>query len=468
MNFKKYMKKYGKYIITVILGLFVISTLFWVPYIKLSGGDVDLLLNSEYQEPGYSAYMFTKNITDKVNISNNIDNTKIGTYDVYYSIDFLFPHTKTRKVKVIETELPVISLTGSEDATVCPNKKYIEEGYNAIDNYDGDITDKVELQIGDNGIVYKVSDECGNTATKIRNIRYIDEQPPVITLNGYINPIVYVGDKYIEQGYTATDECLGDITDKVTITGDVDYSKAGIYTLTYTVTDGYNTTSVERKIHVQNKSIVAPGTGTVYLTFDDGPNSEYTPIILNALKKYNAHATFFVVPKGSTSNDLIKREYDEGNSIGIHSYSHVYKYVYASDQALYDDINKVNEVIKNVTGSYSYLYRYPGGSSNTVSKNYSVGIISRTSVQLHNMGFHYFDWNISSGDAAGVTPSSATIASNVINSLSKNRDNVVLMHDIKHNTAYAVEQILQYGTNNGYRFEAITMSTPEVHHHIAN
>ena len=100
--------------------------------------------------------------------------------------------------------------------------------------------------------------------------------------------------------------------------------------------------------------------------------------------------------------------------------------------------------------------------------NYSTGIISRSSLYLHSNGYHYFDWNISSGDASSSAKYAYQIYNNVIKGLSKNRPNVVLMHDTKSYTADAVEDIIKYGLANGYTFSNITMDTKEVHHSIAN
>lgn len=446
----------------IIIGVIIIS-LFSLPHIFLKQGNITILLNQQYIEPGYKAYYLMQNAYNKVTITNDIDNTKIGNYKVIYKLK---NKEQIRTVTVREDEAPVITLSGNDQTYVCPGTKYSEEGYKAIDNYDGDITANVKTTYNDYKVTYKAIDQCNNVTSKVRTLIYEDKDAPSLCLkNG--NIYLYVGKTYNEPGYEANDNCLGNITDKVIITGEVDTNKVGKYTLTYTVSDGYQETTKTRDIFVNNNT-VSSGNGVVYLTFDDGPNASYTGYILDVLKKYNAHATFFIVPKGSTTDYLIKRENDEGHTVAIHSYSHVYQTVYASDEALLTDISKVNEKIHQVIGKYSYIYRYPGGSSNTVSRNYSKGIISRTSVTLHNMGFHYFDWNISSGDAASHTPSSSAIASNVINSLSKSRINVVLMHDIKRNTAYAVETILDYGTKNGYRFEAITLDTPEVHHSISN
>ena len=84
-----------------------------------------------------------------------------------------------------------------------------------------------------------------------------------------------------------------------------------------------------------------------------------------------------------------------------------------------------------------------------------------------NKGYRYYDWNIDSDDA-GSTKTSSGVYNNVIKNLSKNRSNMVLMHDIKTHTKDALRNIIKYGKNNGYTFEKITMSTPMITHGVNN
>ena len=458
-----------KYIIIGVVLLIIIGLIifFSLPKIELIGDNVNVILENEYIEPGYKATRFFKDVTNKVVVTNNIDINHVGYYEVSYKLN---KKEVKRSVRVIETEAPEIVLEGNEEVYVCPGSNFEEIGYKATDNYDGDITDKVEVSVDNDTVTYKVSDTSSNQTVVTRKLIYEDIVAPVIELTGGTVSIK-IGSSYDEPGYKATDNCLGDITDKVVVSGSVDNSKASNNTLTYTVSDGVNETSVNRSVYVLS-NVATLGTenapGVIYLTFDDGPSSTYTRIILDTLNKYGVKATFFVVPNNSNLHYLIKEEYESGHSIGIHSMSHTYSVIYASDDSLYNDINAVNETIKNITGNYTYLYRYPGGSSNTVSKNYSRGIISRTATELHNRGYHYFDWNISSGDASGGNPTADQIANNVIRYLSKSRYNVVLMHDTHSYSAYAVEKIIEYGIANGYTFAPITMNTKENHHGIAN
>ena len=118
------------------------------------------------------------------------------------------------------------------------------------------------------------------------------------------------------------------------------------------------------------------------------------------------------------------------------------------------------------TGSYTRLCRFPGGSSNTVS-SFNRGIMSRLSRALEDLGYRFFDWNVSSGDAGGTTDSSVVVQ-NVIDGCSGRSYSVVLQHDIKDYSVAAVEDIIIWGLNNGYRFAALDMSSPEAHHGINN
>ena len=84
-------------------------------------------------------------------------------------------------------------------------------------------------------------------------------------------------------------------------------------------------------------------------------------------------------------------------------------------------------------------------------------------------GYHYFDWNVSSGDAGG-SKTKQQVYNNVVNGLDKNRANVVLMHDFENNfkTLNALSDIIDYGLANGYKFLSIDMSTPLVRHSVNN
>lgn len=210
---------------------------------------------------------------------------------------------------------------------------------------------------------------------------------------------------------------------------------------------------------------IANAKGIVYLTFDDGPGP-YTARLLDILKAKDVKATFFVT--GSGDDELIKREYDEGHTVGLHTFTHRYNIIYTSVDAYFNDLNQVAARVKNITGEDAKLIRFPGGSSNTVSARYDGGsrIMSTLATEVQNRDYQYFDWNISSGDAGGATTADAVFV-NVAAHL-KEGANVVLQHDIKSYSVDAVERIIDHALANGYIFMPLRADSPTVHHGINN
>lgn len=303
-----------------------------------------------------------------------------------------------------------------------------------------------------------------------KNLKYdyliVDDDVPNIALTGDSEIVLYINDTYEEQGATAVDNFDGDLTTRIVIDGTVDTSKEGEYEIRYIVEDSSkNTASISRRVKVVPRPVYSPkvsstagylgcGTpGVIYLTFDDGPHGSYTPVILDVLKKYGVKATFFITASGP--DNLVSREASEGHAVGIHSASHAYNKIYTSTTNFWSDFDIVEARIKNLTGKQPNLYRFPGGSSNTISKRFSVGIMSTLANEIHSRGYEYFDWNISSGDAGGTTNPNVEY-SNVISSLSKSRGNVILMHDIKYHTSVAINDIVKFGLDNGYKFDVLT------------
>lgn len=436
-----------------------------LPNIRLKGSrhiEIDYL--SEYKEPGYSAYFLHDDITNQVKVTNNINSKKLGDYKVIYSVDIDgFKRKVVRNVRVTDKTGPVIELTNGTDVHVCPGRKYVEEGYKAFDKYDGDVTDKVQVVTTKDKISYSVRDKHGNTTSIKRNIIYEDKKKPEITLNGDNIVYMFIGDTYQDSFVNVVDNCDSNLQDSVKVSNNVNTSEAGSYQVTYTVKDSSgNENSITREVIVSEHG----KNGTIYLTFDDGPKNGTTNVILDILKEEGVKATFFVTNSGP--DELIKRAYDEGHTIALHTASHTYSIVYASVDSYFNDLNIVSERVKNITGVESKIIRFPGGSSNTVSRKYSSGIMSYLTSEVLKRGYRYYDWNVSSGDAAGGSPTASMIYDNVVSNLSKNRVNMVLMHDIKTYTRDALRDIIRYGKENGYVFDKITQDTEMITQRVNN
>lgn len=204
---------------------------------------------------------------------------------------------------------------------------------------------------------------------------------------------------------------------------------------------------IAENIQEQQQAIVFPedtlpeGTRKVYLTFDDGPSAE-TNRILDILNEYDVKATFFVV--GKTDEQFVpmyQRIVEDGHSLGMHSYSHKYREIYASVDAFSEDLTKIREYLYQVTGQEISLYRFPGGSSNQVSRVPIDKLIS----YLNEEKISYFDWNISSKDATGSYISADSIIANCMQNIEKYDTCVILMHDSpdKKSTVEALPRLIE-------------------------
>ncbi len=203
----------------------------------------------------------------------------------------------------------------------------------------------------------------------------------------------------------------------------------------------------------------------VYLTFDDGP-SIHTKKLLNILDKYGVKATFFVVGNNG-SYSWIKKATNQGHTIGLHSYSHRYEEIYSSKAAYLKDLAAIQDVVYESTGKKTSIIRFPGGSSNLISASIKKGIMTELTKTVTDQGYHYFDWNVDSGDGSGHL-TRQQIAHNVIEGIKCHDTSIVLQHDIWLESIYAVEDIIKWGLANGYSFAPLTTDSFHAHHKINN
>lgn len=374
-----------------------------------------------------------------------------------------------------------IELQGETELTLPYQEEFVEPGFTATDEKTGNITEKVqtskeEINANEYYLVYHVKDSNGNQVEEKRHILLTDSIPPVITLNGNKNVYVNIGEDYYDAGATAIDENEGDVSDKVEVEGTVNTNQKGLYILTYKVIDSAgNLATNERYIAVSETGTVLAQDGTqgkkgvIYLTFDDGPTSSSTPKILDILEKKGVKATFFILNFDETGAELVKKEHEAGHTVAIHGYSHTYSEIYRSVDTYMNNITKLQEKIEKTIGVSPTITRFPGGSSNTISRHYCAKIMTTMAYEMVERGYTYFDWNVDSDDA-GSAKSSDDVYRNVTTHLSKDKANVVLMHDFANNTKTigALERIIDYGLENGYTFEAITPDTQMVTHTTNN
>lgn len=205
------------------------------------------------------------------------------------------------------------------------------------------------------------------------------------------------------------------------------------------------------------------GVHKVYLTFDDGPSSN-TDQILDILADYDVKATFFVVGKEEEEYQaLYRRIVEEGHTLGMHSYSHKYNEIYQTVESYSADLRKLQEFLYDITGVWCRYCRFPGGSSNTVSRVDMHELID----YLDQQDISYFDWNVSSGDASSAYISPESIVRNCTAKLQEYDESIILMHDAyeKRSTVEALPALIEaIQAMEDTKIVPITDDTEPIHH----
>ncbi|MGN1387713.1 MAG: polysaccharide deacetylase family protein [Bacillus sp. (in: firmicutes)] len=178
----------------------------------------------------------------------------------------------------------------------------------------------------------------------------------------------------------------------------------------------------------------------IALTFDDGPKKGTTDVILDALKKYDAHATFFVLGSmAEKSPELLQRMVEEGQEIGSHTYNHP-QLTKLPDEEIFAQLNETKEVIQQSTGKEPTVFRPPYGS-----------IDDRVRACLGD-DMIVVNWNIDTEDWK--YRDTNRIVREVMNNAADGK--IILMHDIYKTSAEAATIIIDKLSAQGY--EIVTAS----------
>ncbi len=181
-----------------------------------------------------------------------------------------------------------------------------------------------------------------------------------------------------------------------------------------------------KSLHANNKIVE----NYVSLTFDDGPNPEFTPKVLKLLRKYDAHATFFCIGKQAKAYpELLKEILAHGHTIGNHTYSHSNWLGFFGTKKVISEILGTNSIVKEITGKEMRFFRPAFGVTNP-----NIG------KALQETGLHSIAWSIRSLDTTKRT--STAIGNAIVRKISKG--DIVLFHDSSEKTMIVLEQLLLF------------------------
>ena len=352
MNFKS---KKLYFIIAAVIVLVLAAALFITNYYYLELNVSKETITLEYGVDKVSDIQFLrKSILDKegtplkTNIEGKINQEKLGTYKVSFVTSYKNKtYSEKRTIKIVDTLPPEIKLVSSKDHYTSPGTEYVEEGFTAIDNHDGDLTDKVVREVKEKVITYTVSDSSGNVAKVKRKIIYKDVVAPTITLNGDAEMRFTIGQDFTDPGFTATDDVDGDMTSAVQVEGTVDGHTKGTYTLTYRATDSSNNVGeVQRIVHVGDFNapvITLANPGRIYVKVGEA----YAEPGYSAVDNIDGDLTSKVVISGGVDTSKMGRNtvtYTITDAAGNTSTASRSVYVYMK-QAVANPVNPGNKVV---------------------------------------------------------------------------------------------------------------------------
>ena len=201
---------------------------------------------------------------------------------------------------------------------------------------------------------------------------------------------------------------------------------------------------------------------TAYLTFDDGP-SVHTQQILDTLKRDGIKATFFVIGQDTTfGRSMYRKIVDEGHQLCNHSYTHNYKSIYRSVQSFLEDFMRMENLLLSAAGISPKLFRYPGGSSNTVSyQTGGPGIMRQIIAEMSRRGYTHCDWNVDAGDATSAVNNPALIVRNTLEQSVGKGNAIILLHDAvyqKHTPAL-LPQMIEGLRSQGFNFGMLSKAS---------
>jgi peptidoglycan/xylan/chitin deacetylase (PgdA/CDA1 family) len=211
------------------------------------------------------------------------------------------------------------------------------------------------------------------------------------------------------------------------------------------------------QIPAETESPYPPADKLIAITFDDGPNESVMVMVLDLLEQHDVTATFFVVGNriNESNSKILKRAYDMGCEIGLHTFNH--KNIYfeskkedAPDELIEEELSKIANLYTGITGKTTYLLRPPGGGFN----------------KTRNYGYTLILWNVDSEDWVDASayyknPTAETLeqaaqktAARVLKDVSPG--DIVLMHDIHPTSVKAFELIYSSLKAQGYRFVTVS------------
>lgn len=407
-------------IIALLIKLLFFSGLF-IPQITLNGDKTETVeVNSKFHDEGAEARFRFQDYSDQIVKKSNLNIHKTGTYTITYTFD-KYDKSVSRTIEVVDTTAPKLKLKEPQNLRVFENGTFQDPGYQAVDNYEGDITSKVMVKndvdmehTGTYKITYTVSDSSGNVTKKTRKVEVCAD--PTKT------KVYYNFDDYDNK---AEEWWFNKSTKHQRTTAARDEAFLAKY-------DAYYLGKDEK---------------VIYLTFDEGGNDiTYIKEIADVLNKNDVKATFFLTRnyiknEAPFMNDLVKH----GHLIANHTWHHYDMPLLANSKDIDKFVREITETEKTymeVTGEpMKKCFRFPKG-----------GMSERSLRIMQELGYKTFFWSHAYYDFAqdvSGDESYKTMMDHYHNGA------IYLLHPSNKGNYEAMDKFIKEMKKLGYRFETV-------------
>lgn len=413
----------GVFIVAVLLMALIIKLFFFsgwfTPLLSLKGEKVmEVQVKKSFQDPGVKARYHLKDFQNDVRTTSNVNRNRIGEYTIVYEWK---NKTVERIVKVVDKKAPKLKLKGDNPLRIFENETYQEAGYTAIDDYDGDLTAKVQIKNnvntkkqGNYKIIYSVKDKNGNQSSVERQVEVC---PDPTNQKLYYNYDSY--DNKMEEWWFEKSK-------------NHERNKGA---LSSSLLSKYNT------------CYLGPDEKVIYLTFDEGGNDiTYIKEIANVLNKHNVKATFFLTRNYIKNEaDFIRDLVKHGHVIGNHTWHHY-------DMTTLANASKVDDFVKEITETSKTYMEVVGEPMKKIFRFPKGGASERTMKMVSDLGYKSFNWSHAYYDfASDVSKEEAlkTLIDHYHNGA------IYLLHPSNKGNYEAMDEFLTQMEKLGYRFDTV-------------
>lgn len=407
-------------VIAILIKLLFFSGIF-SPLLKMNGSKhMEVGVNETFKDPGVTAKYRFSDYSDQVQVKSNLNKKKTGSYTITYTL-VKYDKKVERKVVVVDRKPPKIILKGQNPVRVFENSKFQDPGYEAIDNYDGDISKQVKVdnkinmkQTGQYTITYHVKDASGNETSIERHVQVCDDPSSI--------KVYYDHDDYDN---TAEEWWFRKSKNHQRTTGAKDETLLKKY-------DAY---------------FQGPAEKVLYLTFDEGGNDiTYIKEIAKVLKANHVQATYFLTRNYIKDNAVFINELvRDGNVIGNHTWHHYDMPNLANALNIDQFVKEITETEKTymeVTGQpMKKVFRFPKGASS-----------ERAMKIVKDLGYSTYFWSHAYYDYASDVSGEEALKTLIDH---YHEGAIYLLHPSNKGNYEAMDTFIKYMKKLGYAFKTV-------------